>query len=337
MARPVLTVFPLLVSNALGTLSLRAPRTSGALGGAMSTTLHRCYLAIQIRSRSLFILLFLTACVTSAHAQRISIEVQDGSGKTIASANSSSKKRSTTLTLNHEYQAGDRIIVHGPQWMTLHISDEVPECSVFLSSGAHHSLTFEVPYGGGEQQTGSAYSPGSFAGTSHSLTISPVPSRNRLIRRNLALNPCDARTSSPTLFPHASTNSVSRDAYDFEARNAIDGAISNRHHGEWPYQSWGPLIRTDLWWKLEFGREVQIDTLRIMLRTDFPHDSYWKSAVVEFSDGTSLPLEMTSTSDFQDFHFPAKRVSWLRLTHLVSTENRWSALIEFEAWGNDLY
>ena len=99
----------------------------------------------------------------------------------------------------------------------------------------------------------------------------------------------------------------------------------------------GTAIRTDLWWKLEFGREVQIDTLRIMLRTDFPHDSYWKTAVVEFSDGTSLPLEMTSTSDFQDFRFPAKKVSWLRLTRLVSAENRWSALIEFEAWGKDLH
>ena len=286
---------------------------------------------------NLSMLFLLTACVTFAHAQRTSVEVQDGSGKRIAVATSSLKKGSATLTLKHEYQPGDRIIAHGPQWMTLHISDEVPDCGVYLSDAAHGSLTFEVPYGSGEQHTGSAYSSGSFTGPSHKLTVSPLAKRSRLIRRNLALNSCDSRTTSPAFFPHASTNSVSRDAYNFEARNAIDGASSNGHHGEWPYQSWGPLIRTDLWWKLEFGREVQIDTLRIMLRTDFPHDSYWKTAVVEFSDGTSLPLEMTSTSDFQDFPFPAKKVSWLRLTRLVSAEDRWSALIELEAWGKDLH
>jgi len=289
------------------------------------------------RIHNLSKVVFLTACAICAHAQRASVEVQDSSGKTIAAATSSSKKGSATLTLDHQYQAGDRFIAHGPQWMTVHISEEVPDCDVYLSSAAHRSLTFEVPYGSGEQHTGSAYSSGSFAGPLHKLMVSPLAGRNRLIRRNLALNPCDARTSSPTIFPHASTNSVSRDAYNFEARNAIDGATLNGHHGEWPYQSWGPLIRTDLWWKLEFGREVQIDTLRIMLRTDFPHDSYWKTAVVEFSDGSSIPLEMTSTSDFQDFTFKAKKVNWLRLTHLVSAENRWSALIELEAWGNDLH
>ena len=286
---------------------------------------------------SLGLLLFVTACVTCAHAQRVSVEVQDGSGKRIAAAVSSSGKGSSTLTLDHEYQPGDRVIAHGPQWMTLHLSNALPACSVYLSPEAHNTLTFEVPYGSGESHTGSAYPPDGFMGTAHTVTISSLARRNRLIRRNLALNPCDTRTSSPTSFPHASSNSVSRNAYNFEARNAIDGATLNGHHGEWPYQSWGPLMRTDLWWKLEFGREVQIDELRIMLRTDFPHDSYWKSAVVEFSDGSSLPLEMTATSDFQEFHFPAKTVSWLRLTHLVSAEERWSALMEFEAWGKDLH
>jgi hypothetical protein len=286
---------------------------------------------------SLVLLLLLATCVLCADAQRTSVEVQDASGKTIATASSSSRKGSATLRLDHEYQPGDRVIAHGPQWITLHISDALPDCSVYLSSAAHSSLIFDIPYGSGEQHTGSAYPPDGFAGASHTLTVTPLAKRSRLTRRNLALNPCDIRTPSPTIFPHASTNSVSRNAYDFESRNAIDGVSRNGHHGEWPYQSWGPLVRTDLWWKLEFGRVIQLDTLRIMLRTDFPHDSYWKSGVVEFSDGTSLPLAMTSTSDFQDFHFPAKRVSWLRLTNLVPAEERWSALIEFEAWGNDLH
>jgi hypothetical protein len=288
-----------------------------------------------MQTNSKLLLLILMSSIACAHAQRPSVEVQDASGKAIAHASSSSKKGGATLRLDHEYQTGDRVIARGPQWITLHVSDTLPDCNLYLSPAAHGTFTFEIPHGSGEQHTGSAYPPDGFAGISHVLTVSPVVKRSRLARRNLALNPCDMRTSSPTVFPHASTNSVSRDAYDFESRNAIDGVSRNGHHGEWPYQSWGPLVRSDLWWKLEFGREVQVDTLRVMLRTDFPHDSYWKSGVVEFSDSTSLPLEMTSTSDFQDFHFPAKRVSWLRLTHLVPAEERWSALIEFEAWGSD--
>ena len=287
-------------------------------------------------NNKLTLLLLLTTCIPWAAAQRTSIEVQDAAGKTIALA-SSSKKEGPTLRVDHAYQPGERINAHGPQWLTVHVSDAMPNCSIYLSAAAHGTFSFEIPYGSGEQHSGSAYPPDGFSGASHTLTVAALSRHDRLSRRNLALNPCDMRTASPTVFPHASTNSVSRDAYNFESRNAIDGVSRNGHHGEWPYQSWGPLIHNDLWWKLEFGREVQIDTLRIMLRTDFPHDSYWKSGIVEFSDGSSVPLEMTSTPDFQDFHFQAKRVSWLRLTHLVPAEERWSALMEFEAWGNDLH
>jgi hypothetical protein len=269
------------------------------------------------------------------HAQRVSIALQDGTGNTIATAKSPTKSGMATLDTAREYQPGDRIMVQGPAWMALHVSDAIGECSVYLSPAAHSIIRFEIPYGKGEQRTGSAYPSDAFTGTSHRITATPLTKRDRLTRRNLALNPCDMRVQTPTVFPHASTNSVSRNAYNFDARNAIDGVTKNGHHGEWPYQSWGPLVQVDIWWQLDFGREVTVDSLRVMLRTDFPHDSYWKSAVVEFSDGSALPLELTSSSDFQDFRFPPKRVSSLRLDHLVSAEDRWSGLIELEAWGMD--
>ena len=106
------------------------------------------------------------------------------------------------------------------------------------------------------------------------------------------------------MFPHASTNSVSRSLYDFAARNAIDGGTQNSHHGVWPYQSWGPQLRTDLWWKLDLGRPVELDKIRLMIRADFPHDSYWKSADVEFSDGSHLPIQISSSAEFQRFFLP---------------------------------
>ena len=93
--------------------------------------------------------------------------------------------------------------------------------------------------------------------TSHRITVRALSKREISGYRNLALNPCDLMRkddASVQFYPHASSNSVSRSLFDFEARNAIDGRSLNGHHGVWPYQSWGPQLRTDIWWKLDFGR-----------------------------------------------------------------------------------
>ena len=42
-----------------------------------------------------------------------------------------------------------------------------------------------------------------------------------------------------------------------------------------------------------------------MVRADFPHDSYWKSAVVEFSDGSLVSIQITA--EFQEFFFRSDR------------------------------
>jgi len=62
-----------------------------------------------------------------------------------------------------------------------------------------------------------------------------------------------------------------------------------------------------LWWKLDFGRPVDLDKIRLMVRADFPHDSYWKSAVVEFSDGSLVPIQITNSAEFQEFSFRSGR------------------------------
>jgi hypothetical protein len=309
---------------------------------ALISMCHRCAKLLiartkwTLRSTSDFLVIILFSAV-AIHAQNLSVAVEDTSGHVVAQTSTPTKKTPAILRFNHEYQPGDRIVVYGSQWIALKISDAVAECNVYLSPSAQGRFEFPIPFGSGEQNTGSAYPPDAFTGTSHNIVVRSISKDSRRTRHNLALNPCDRRTDSPVAFPHASTNSVSREAYNFDARNAIDGVSRNGHHGEWPYQSWGPLVKDDLWWKLDFGREVDIDSLRIMLRTDFPHDSYWKSAMVEFSDGSTLPLTMTASAVFQDFHIPKRRIRWLRLNKLISMEARWSGLIELEAWGKDVH
>jgi hypothetical protein len=224
--------------------------------------------------------------------------------------------------------------------MDVRIDQNFSECLLYLPESSGGKFDYEIPLGRAEQQTGSAYAPDSFAGNSHRVTARVLNSKERMGYRNLALNPCDvvrAENEPVPAYPHSSTNSYARNLFDFAARNAIDGVEQNGHHGVWPYQSWGPEMRPDLWWKLDFGRPVDLDKIRLMIRADFPHDSHWKSAVVEFSDGSQLPIQISSSAKLQKFHFPKRTVSWIQITKLVPEDPaKWCSFIEVEAWGHDL-
>ena len=153
--------------------------------------------------------------------------------------------------------------------------------------------------------------------------------------RNLAINPNAGTNESPSSFPHATSNSEYNKA-EFAARCAIDGNTANDSVHK--CGSWGPQRDPDIWWKLDFGRPVEIDKIVLYLRAawypqDNPHDSYWKDATVLFSDGTEVRLQLQQVAIGQEFRFPAKTVRWLVLKELKPVENKWCALCEFEAWG----
>jgi len=265
------------------------------------------------------------------------IEVQDKYGTRIidsATAIESSHSDSATLDFHRAFQPGDLILFTGPQEMAVRMDQTMPECLIYAPNPV--SLTYQIPHGRAEQQTGSAYAPESFSGDSHRVTLRAMTEQERHGYRNLALNPCDQLRADPAIFPHATSNSVARNLFDFAAINAIDGVTRNEHHGVWPYQSWGPELAVDVWWKVDFGRLVTLDKVRLMLRADFPHDSYWKHADVEFSDGSRMTIQLTPTAEFQEFSFPPRKTIWLRLTNLVPADpGKWCALIELEAWGRE--
>ncbi|MBO5257420.1 MAG: hypothetical protein J6C42_08000, partial [Clostridia bacterium] len=116
-----------------------------------------------------------------------------------------------------------------------------------------------------------------------------IPTDDELAEpRNLAENVYDLK-SAANVFPHASTNSVADNgtAY-YEARCAIDGFTANTGHGNYPVQSWGPdkatMDTNEI--VIDFGRTVKLDSLEILIRCDFPHDTWFTGADVTFSDGT---------------------------------------------------
>ena len=267
------------------------------------------------------------------------IEVQDKYGTRIidsATAIESSHSDSATLDFHRAFQPGDLILFTGPQEMAVRMDQTMPECLIYAPKPSSGKLVYEIPYGRAEQETGSAYAPEGFTGDSHRVTVRALTGQERHGYRNLALNPCDQPRPDLAIYPHATSNSVARNLFDFAARNAIDGVTRNGHHGAWPYQSWGPELAVDVWWKVDFGRPVTVDKVRLMLRADFPHDGTWKSAGVEFSDGSHVTIQLQPTAEFQEFSFPPRKTIWLRLTNLVPADpGKWCALIELEAWGRE--
>lgn len=306
---------------------------------------------LDIPARRMAVLAAIAACAVPAPAQQplargqskspVRVEALDAKGNRIAGpVFSDNRGKKSMLAFDHFFQPGDRLLFSGPRRMALRVDETIPECLIYAPQTSDGGLSYEIPYGRAEKETGSAYAPESFSGSSHRVGIRVPTKRETFAYRNLALNPCDlprGEAGPAQFFPHASSNSVSRSLFDFEARNAIDGRSLNGHHGVWPYQSWGPQLRTDIWWKLDFGRPVELNKIRVMVRADFPHDSYWKSAAVEFSDESSLSLQLTPSADFQDFSFSKRRVSWLRITNVVPADpSRWCSFVEVEAWGKDL-
>lgn len=230
-----------------------------------------------------------------------------------------------------EYQAGDRILLetNAPGFYVIQLEDTMPPALVWIPG---NSMIFHVPPADNRPN----YSPKSFAGNCHLLRARPALKEEISSRRNLALNVYDQHENS-TFFPHAFANVETRGEAVFAARNAIDGICENTSHGNYPYQSWGINRNPEAALTVNFGREVNIDAVSLTLRGDYPHDNYWVSGKISFSDGSSEVLELTN--DLQPQHFPIapRKVTGFTLDTLIMAPgpSPFPALTQIEAWGTE--
>jgi len=271
------------------------------------------------------------ACAASRAGETpIQIQVLDAGGSVVARGGSPDGPgdRTAALTFDRDYQKGDRLVITGPKHMLIRLDERAADVLVFAPDGR---VDYRIPHGVERR----AYARDAFAGTRHTVAARPGAIVAMSGDRDVALNPYDQR-GDVGFFPHATSNSECRNDPVFAARNAIDGETKNARHGGWPHQSWGPDQRTDLWWKLDFGRPVAIDRVELVIRADFPHDKHWHAATIEFSDGSAEKIAIQKTAEKQAFPFKRRTVNWLRFTNLVQEEPLgWCAFIEVEAWGRD--
>ena len=186
-----------------------------------------------------------------------------------------------------------RVSLNSCEFIAVKLDPTLAESIVWVPN---KSFDFIVP---DMAQRRACYAPGAFAGETHPMTVREPEDDEIYAYRQISLNSHD-RHGNMRFYPHASANFVTREEPCFYERNAIDGVVNNQGHGAYPYHSWAGGARNDLEWWLDFGRDVEIDKLVFFLRADFkhdqngvPHDSYWKSIDIEFSDGEVIHGEFT--------------------------------------------
>lgn len=232
------------------------------------------------------------------------------------------------LVYQEAYHEGDRIVLEVDKQgiYVLQLDETLGAHPLYLKKEA----SFPIPI---SELSRTCYSPFAFQGERHLLTLSHVDS---LPRRNLACNPHD-RHETVGIYPHATANVETRGEMVFAARNAIDGIFANEYHGEYPWTSWGINQDPKAELHLEFGRPVSIDEVRLTLRADWPHDSWWSEATLIDSEGEITHLSLEKSSLPQRFPIPQKTITCLTLCNLKKADDvsPFPALTQLEVWGTE--
>ncbi len=257
----------------------------------------------------------------------IEILLENARGDILARAAHASDAR---LFVQRAYEPGDRYRISGGRHMIVQMAAALAPAEIYAPSG---HMTYAVPLGD-EQR---AYAPGAFAGDRHVVAARAMTAEEIARPRNLALNPADLRGETD-FYPHATANVETRGESVFAARNVIDGMILNRSHGDWPFESWGIGAREDAYLTVDFGRDVLIDSMNLVLRADFPHDAYWLSGHVVLGDGADIPFSLKKTDARQFVPLGAHTVRRVRLERLQKSDDpsAFPALIEWEILGRDI-
>jgi len=226
------------------------------------------------------------------------------------------------------YTSGDHIVltVDEPGLYDIQLDEALGKHCVHIKDTA----TYEIPV---EAEKKTCFPLQAFSGEKHLLTLAKSNSQGSY--RNLALNPYDNHHTLG-ITPHATANVETRNEMQFAARNAIDGVLENRSHGKYPYTSWGINQDPEAELTIEFGRPVRVDLIRITLRADWPHDSWWKEATLTFNDGETLVCTLKKDQLPQSFPMKEKTITSIRIGRLIKGDNTpFPALTQLEVFGRD--
>jgi hypothetical protein len=235
------------------------------------------------------------------------------------------------LAYQHHYALGDQIQIstdQAPVFIWAQLDAALKPALIYVSQ---KQWAYQIPFNTEREWP---YPDGAFAGKNHYATVRVATTEEISTYRNWAENSHDQREDTGA-YPHASANAETRDEPVFFARNAIDGMVANESHGNYPFQSWGIAGRADAELDLALGHPVEVDKIVLVLRADYPHDSYWTSVTVAFSDGSQEVWQPKKTAEPQVFAVTPRVISGLRLINLVkdADASNFPALTELQVFG----
>ena len=241
----------------------------------------------------------------------------------------------TILTFNEKYQYGDyyEIELEKPGSYVVVQLDPILNPALIFIPGNHWQ--YNIPF---NFQRYSAIPDNSFVGITHYACVRQATKEEISREQNLAFNSHDQHQNSGA-FPHVTANAETRNEDVFLAKNVIDGYLANKGHGKFPFQSWGIDQRDDAELKLDFGREVLIKKVGILLRADFPHDNYWTKTDITFSDATTITLNLEKTAKIQYFYVAKKEINYLKINHLCKAAddaNTFPSISQLLVWGTNI-
>lgn len=260
-----------------------------------------------------------------------------GSGRTLTSETAGFVE----MYVDQKYQNGDTITVElpeGEQYLMLSLSSRIGESLIYVPDGTFTYTMSNV----------SSIFPNTVNPTlgvsydTNTITARVATEEDLQTRHNLARNSYDLKSATGS-YPHVTTSTDCRNSPEFEGRNAIDGFHANKGHGTYPTQSWGPELQRDdpfdqQYFQVDFGREVYADEVRINIRADFPHDTYYTSATLEFSDGSTEEIQLRKTAKTMVFTFEPRETSYVRISNLRVVDHDgddWAGITEFEVYGTE--
>lgn len=260
----------------------------------------------------------------------LSLSIKNKNNETLAS---SKNIHEVNLVYDKEYQEGDKIVitVSKPEvHLHIQVDDALGDAFVYVKQ---NEITYEIPFGTKRL----SMSPKVFSGNLHLLYVRVAEEKELRNYRNLALNVMDQHGETGC-YPHAGANATTRGESVFAAKNAIDGVRENHSHGNWPYESWGINMQDDAVMKLEFGRKVIAEKIVLYTRSDFPHDNWWESVTLTFSNGEKEIWTLEKSDKPHVLNLGEKQLEWLTFGELIKADDPspFPALTQIEVYGRDI-
>lgn len=259
----------------------------------------------------------------------LELKVVNAKGETLAQNEGAD---AVSLVYLKAYEPGDAITLNASTqnvFLHIHFEDSMPPAIVYSPTGA---LTYPIPPANNRRN----HSPKSFIGETHLIRARIASAEELSQTRCLSFNPYDGHEATG-YFPHATASVETRGESVFFARNAIDGIFANDSHGDYPYQSWGINRDPAATLTVSFGREIAATEIRLTIRCDFPHDSYWTQATLAFSNGERETISLKKVASPQSFSFKNIKTESVTLKDLIKAddESPFPALTQIEVWGID--